>query len=349
MPDDGEQVTFVLPSGQKQSFLIPSGMSDNEAKLFVRSKRPDLFQTPEQQAPNALAQARAQMAARVHPSPLISPGREQAPITSPSQEEQINRALPQVNQRAKDIRSAVLAMGGAGIGSEMAGAAQGLPKFIQALAGASGAGAGAGLGALAGGASPKEALSGAAGTTATTMAFSPFAKWLTSSKSVGAKALQAASAKVGNAPVELSAQTNELVDEIVKNEKLGGQPVKAVTDLLKRLGPAPGQAAEAVPGPLSYDEARILQSNLSTELSTADLKGRAASLVPRLAKSFARDVQATATAGGAGPEHAIGMREYAQASSRNRVLMKTGKTVGIGGGIAGTLYEIARRIQRSTP
>src|SRR6266576_979139 len=185
--------TYVkLPNGKYVQ--IPEGASPEQLQQ-MKSRLVQMQASPEQQAPNAIAQSRAQMAARVHTSPLISPGREQAPITSPSQEEQINRALPQVDQRATDVRSAVLAMGGAGIGSEAAGMAQGLPKLLQVMAGASGAGAGAGLGALAGGTAPKEALDTAAKTTAGSMVISPLAKWLTSSKSVGAKALQAASAK----------------------------------------------------------------------------------------------------------------------------------------------------------
>lgn len=334
MPNDsGEQVTFILPSGQKQSFLIPSGMSDNEAKLFVHSKRPDLFQD---KPPDVTAQARdviSKMGQGMQPSPLGG-----AAMT-PGQEKQVNAALPGVNQRVKDIRSAVLSAGGASVGSEMGAMAQGLPKFVQMMAGASGAGAGAGLGALAGGTPPKEALATAAGTTATGAVLSPLARWLASSKSVGAKALQAASQKVGNAPVELSPKTNELVEEIVREGKSGGIVPKVITDLLDRVGPSTRQAAEAAPGPLTYNEARSFQSNAS-QLSAAEqmgLKGRMKSLIPEFAKSFGRDVQAAADAGGAGPEHAIGMQEYATASSRNRALAKAGKAIPY---VGGTVYGI---------
>jgi len=44
MADEGEQVTLILPNGEKQKFLIPSGLSDAEAKVYVLSRRPDLFQ-----------------------------------------------------------------------------------------------------------------------------------------------------------------------------------------------------------------------------------------------------------------------------------------------------------------
>lgn len=344
MPDNGEQVTFILPSGQKQSFLIPSGMSDNEAKLFVRSKRPDLFQ---EKPPDATAQARdviTKMGQGMQPSPLGGAR------PTPDQEKQIDKMLPQVDQRVKDIRSAVLAMGGAGIGSGAASAAaQGLPKFLQMMAGASGAGAGAGLGALAGGTPPKEALAGAAGTAATSAVLSPLTRWLASSKSVGAKALQAASQKAGNAPVEVSPQTNEIVDKIVQQGKLGGKIPKIITDFLDRVGPSTRQAAEAAPGPLTYDEARILQSNAS-QLSVNeanDLKGQLKSLIPQFAKSFGRDVQSAANAAGAGPEHAIGMQEYAAASSRNRVLGKAAKAaVGSGAAAIGgkILYDLGKNM-----
>lgn len=343
MPDNGEQVTFILPSGQKQSFLIPSGMSDNEAKLFVHSKRPDLFQ---EKPPDATAQAR---------DVITKAGQNMKPSffggARPTNEQQqkIDALMPQMPQRVKDIRSAALAMGGAGIGSEAAaGAAQGLPAFIKTMAGASGAGAGAGLGALAGGTPPKEALATAAGTTASSAVLSPLSRWLASSKSVGAKALQAASQKAGNAPVELSPRTNELVEEIVREGKSGGTVPKVITDLLDRVGPSTRQAAEAAPGPLTYNEARSFQSNASS-LSASEqmaLKGKMKSLIPQFAKSFGRDVQTAAEAAGAGPEHTIGMSEYAAASARNRTLAKAGKAIPYVGGAAYGIHQIQSLLKK---
>lgn len=346
MADDGEQVTLVLPSGEKQSFLIPSGMSDNEAKLFVRSKRPDLFKTPEQQAPDATAQARAFTRSQIKP---LIPGTGTIDPSGGLTEKQKSPAY-------QDYMNASGAMAGGAAGGMLGGKltpfTAGLPAAIRALATGSSIGVGTGLGQLATDPThPGAALSAAAGTTMVGTALPPLVKWMTSSKSAGAKALQAASAKAGDAPVELSPKTNELIEEIVREGKSGGTVPKVVTDLLDRVGPSTRQAADATPGPLTYNEARSFQSNLS-QLSTSEqmaLKGRMKSLIPEAAKSFAKDVQAGADAAGAGPEHAIGMREYAQASSRNRVLTKAGKAAGIGAGVGGTLYEIAKMMQRSTP
>jgi hypothetical protein len=205
-----------------------------------------------------------------------------------------------------------------------------------------GAGAGGGQLAVEPG-KPKEALAGAAGTTALSAVIPPLVKWIKASKTIGAKALQAASEKAGNAPVELSSQTNELVDKIIQQSKLGGgAPPKIITDLLDRVGPSTRVAAEANPGPLTYDEARILQGNASTlSVNEANnLKGQMKSLFPRFAKSFANDVQAAADAAGAGPEHAIGMQEYAAASSRNRALVKVGKAIPYVGGAAYAAHQI---------
>jgi hypothetical protein len=173
----------------------------------------------------------------------------------------------------------------------------------------------------------------------------PFLKWLTASKTAGARALQEASMKAGNAPIELSAKTNEIVDKIVQQGKLGGTIPKVVTDLLDRVGPSTRIAAEAKPGPLTYDEARILQSNTSS-LSAAEqmsLKGQLKSLIPQLARSLAEDVQAGATQAGIGQEHAFGMQQYAQASARNRALLKAGKAVAGAAG-AGAAYELTKKV-----
>jgi hypothetical protein len=180
---------------------------------------------------------------------------------------------------------------------------------------------------------------------------SNFLKWLTSSKTAGAAALQQASVKAGSAPVELSPKTNELVDKLVEQSKLGGKPIKVINDLLERVGPSTKQAAEATPGPLTYDEARILQGNISS-LSTEEqmgLKGTQKGLMKQLAGSFAGDVQKAADSAGIGEEHALGMKEYALASSRNRVLAKAGKYAATTAGVAGVgaagaaAYEAVRR------
>lgn len=339
MPD-----TYVkLPNGQYVQ--IPEGASPEQLQQ-LKSRLVQMQVSSGSQAPDATAQARdviTKIGQGMKPSPLGGAH----PTTQ--QEQQIDALMPQMPQRVKDIRSAALAMGGAGIGSEAAaGAAQGLPAFIKTMAGASGAGAGAGLGALAGGTRPMEALATAAGTTATSAVASPFLKWLSSSKSVGAKALQAASQKAGNVPVELSPKTNELVEEIVREGKSGGTVPKVITDLLDRVGPSARQAAEANPGPLTYNEARSFQSNAS-QLSAAEqmsLKGRMKSLIPEFAKSFGRDVQTAADVGGAGPEHAIGMREYAAASSRNRALTKAGKAIPYVGGAAYGIHQIQSLLKK---
>lgn len=198
------------------------------------------------------------------------------------------------------------------------------------------------MGALAG----TEAIGGAG-----EKIISPLSKWLGASKSMGAKLLQRASGKVGNAPVELSAKTNELVDEIVREGKSGGTVPKVITDLLDRVGPSTRQAAEAAPGPLAYNEARSFQSNAS-QLSAAELmnlKGKMKSLVPQFAKSFGEDIQATATQGGAGTEHALGMKEFATASARNRVLVKAGKAAVAGAGLYGAEELIRKAVSGSKP
>lgn len=326
MPD-----TYVkLPNGQYVQ--IPEGASPEQ--LQQMKSRLVQMQNPESNVPDATAQAK-QVLQKIPQYTSAAAGRE---VNDP--------------KNAYMRQSAPLMYGTAGgmVGGSAANALNtaGLPKALALLGKSSALGGGMAAGQLAEDpTNPKAALATAAGTTAGNFALSPLMQWITSSKTLGAKALKQASAKVGNAPVELSSQTNELVDEIVKNEKLGGKPVKAVTDLLRRLGPAPGQAAEAVPGPLSYDEARILQSNLGTELREGALEGRAKAYATGLYKSLGRDVQATANAGGAGAEHTIGMQEYAAASSRNRALIKAGKAaVGSGAAAIGgkILYDLGKNI-----
>jgi hypothetical protein len=239
--------------------------------------------------------------------------------------------------------------GGLG-GTAMAevGAAAKVPTLLRMLGTASGAGFGAGAGNIAGGGSPKEALGTAGVTTAATMALeplSPFLKWLTSSKSAGAKLLQQASSKAGKAAVELSPKTNEIVEKLAEYSKLGGKQIKVISDLLERVGPSTKQAAEAVPGPLTYDEARILQSNASqlTSEEQQGLKGAQKALMKQFAKSFGQDIQKTADAAGVGKQHAAGMKEYALASARNRVAGKVVKAAPyVGGAVAG--YDILHRL-----
>lgn len=172
----------------------------------------------------------------------------------------------------------------------------------------------------------------------------PFLQWLTSSKGVGAKLLQMASQKAGTVPVETSPATNEIVDEIVKQGKLGGKVPKVISDFLERVGPSTKIPAEAPPNPLTYDEARILQSNASTLSANEkmDLKGQLRYLIPQFAKSFGRDVQNAADQAGIGTEHAAGMREYGMASARNRALVKAAKIGAAGAGIYGA-EQVAKR------
>src|SRR5207247_2994286 len=151
-----ETVTVKLPSGEAVDFVIPGGMSDAEAKTYVLSKRPDLFQAPGGQPPDAIAQARAQIA-----KPVLD---RAAALDRPSAGQLIagtSNVPPTPAQRAV-ISTVPAVLSGQFLGE----AAGGLPKFIQTLASASGGGVGAGMGELATGASPKQALGTAAGTTA---------------------------------------------------------------------------------------------------------------------------------------------------------------------------------------
>jgi polyhydroxyalkanoate synthesis regulator phasin len=292
------------------------------------------------QAPNPITQARASL-----PQPQFTSPTDQLRGTLANAQDSpgYNEYMRQAGQLPAVVAS-TMATGGLFPSIQGAGLLKNIPSLVQR---ATTTGAAAGVGSIVGGANPQEAATNAIGGAVgqpISEGFSPLTKWIFASKTAGAKLLQQASAKVGNATVELSAQTNELVDEIVRNEKLAGKPVKAVTDLLRRLGPAPGQAAEAVPGPLTYDEGRILYSNLGTELATKGdnaLQGRVKDLAYKFLGSLGRDVQKTAEAGGAGLEHAQGMAEYATASARNRALVKAGKVAGIGG--AGYMAEQAIR------
>lgn len=342
MPDDGEQVTLILPSGKKQAFLIPSGMSDNEAKLFVRSKRPDLFQSPETPPSNAGIQSKQQLMSKMTELMNVSGHRElmgSKPARNPDIEATLG-ALPAVGGT---VGGALGGVPGAALGG---GAGEAANQLIRRAAGDVPVTntPGTDIGKQA-------AIMGTAEGVGK-YALSPFLKWLSSSKSVGAQALGAASAKAGNAPVELSPQTNELVDKLVESSKLGGKPVKVISDLLERVGPSTKQAAEAASNPLTYNEARILQGNISS-LSAEEqigLKGSQKGLMKQLAASFGKDVQAAADAAGAGPEHAIGMHEYAAASAKERTLANVGRAAkplakGALGAIgAGSAYELYRML-----
>lgn len=265
------------------------------------------------------------------------------------QDQYINERLPMVNQRVADIRKDALSLAGASVGS---GAVQGaglLPSLLRI----GGAGAGGAIGNVAGAVvsgqapNPNEALrtggSLALGQTGGE-ALSPFLKWLASSKSVGSKLLEQASAKAGNAPVEISAKTNEIVDKLATQSKLGGNLPKVITDFLDRVGPSTRHAADAEPGALTYDEARVLQSNASA-LSVSErlnLNGQLKYLVPQFAKSFGQDVQRAADQAGIGAEHAEGVREFAVASARNRALKNIGKAA-IGGAGVYTAEQLIRK------
>lgn len=240
-------------------------------------------------------------------------------------------------------------MAGATAGTMGAGALVPAVKGLTGLALRAGAsGAGAGAGSLAGGATPPEAginaVSGvvaqpiAEGIGAVASKIPGLVKWLGASKSTGAQMLQQASAKAGSAPVALSPETDKIIEQITNQGKLGGTVPKVISDLLERIGPSTKQAADAAPGPLTYDEARIIQSNASTMSAQEQmaLKGQLKQLIPAFAKSFSKDVQEAANQAGVGAEHASGMQEYANAASRGRVLQKAIKygTTAAGTGVA---------------
>ena len=205
----------------------------------------------------------------------------------------------------KGLAGVVARMAGAGVGGAAGNVAGSLaggnkPSATEAAETGIGFAAGQGLGEVAG-------------------KIPGLVKWLTSSKSLGAQMLNKAAAKAGTATVELSAKTNEAVEEMTAQAKLGGTMPKVISDLLERVGPTTKTAAEAEPGPLTYSEARILQSNMS-ELSASEkmaLKPKEKRLLDEIRMYFSKDVQATADAAGVGQEHAVGMKQYAMASQRN--------------------------------
>lgn len=148
-------------------------------------------------------------------------------------------------------------------------------------------------------------------------ALSPLAKYIGASKSAGAQMLQAAADKAGSAPVQLSPESDAILDKIVKQSKLGGTVPKAISDLLDRVG-----QFSKTDAPLTYEDARTLQSNISS-LSANEkmaLKGELRYLLPQFAKSFGADVQAGADAAGAGQLHRVGMMQYAQAAAKGKAV-----------------------------
>lgn len=334
-----EVVKFELPDGSIQPFEIPAGLSDTDARSFVLSKRPDLFHSAAQPPPflDAANQSKQQLLK----SPA-SPNAFKPDVADLLRNAQAAGQVPQANPDLAKLAPAV----GAGMGAGMV--AKGGSGLLQLALKMAGAGAGGAAGDVAqqvaekGSADPTQALKTgggmAAGEGIGAGIISPFMKWLTSSKTVGAKLLQAASSKAGSASVELSPQTNETVDQIVQQGKLGGKIPKVISDLLERVGPSTRQAADANPGPLTYDEARILQSNASDSSvnEKLDLKGALRHLMPKFAKSFSQDVQAAADQAGAGSEHMLGMKEYAQAKARDTVLKNAAKYGAgtVGGGVA---------------
>ena len=358
MPNDsGEQVTLILPSGKKQAFLIPSGMSDNEAKLYVRSKRPDLFQSPESQAPDALAQAR-QVISRIGPQtteramqqtmggpPMFTdvPKGEKKSFEESGQKgyaagAKVGMALPIVPAGIAAPVATALAAGGGLAGSAIGGYAAkkgaealGASPYTQETAEDVGGVVGGAAGGLAGG----------------KLGVGKFGKSLGASKSFGGKMLELAEAKGGDAPIELSPRTDEVIDQITQQGGLGGKTPKVVTDLLRRLGPAPGQAPEANPGPLTYKEARIIQKQLGSMSVNEknDLSGDLQWLIPKFAKLFSADVQAGADKAGIGDIHRIGMMETAGAYARNRAVAKAAKIAGIGGGTIAGIYELMQALR----
>lgn len=279
--------------------------------------------------------------------PGISGSTVQVP---PEVKEQINQ------QRFKTGLETVGAYAGGEAAAPLVGAAKAAPWILRALAQNAPIGLGVGTGnaigqgATTGTVNPKESAALAVATTGTGMALQavpPLAKWIVSSKTAGARLLQQAAAKAGNAPIPISPKTDEIVDEIVKQGKLGGTIPKVITDFLDRVGPSVRQPAGVAPSPLTYEEARILQSNASTPSAQEQmaLKGRLKYLIPQFAKSLAEDVQNGANQAGIGAEHAAGMKEYALASSRNRTLVKAGTLAAKGAGVGATAYGAKEIIQ----
>src|SRR5205809_408470 len=81
-----------------------------------------LFKQAPLQYPNPVEQSRAQMASTVQP---IAPTPFGLAPDTPEQAAMMARARPQIPQAVTDVRSMALAIGGAGIGAKLGGAAKG--------------------------------------------------------------------------------------------------------------------------------------------------------------------------------------------------------------------------------
>jgi len=151
---------------------------------------------------------------QVNPTHLLLGGEEKQ--YSPEQEAYLKKTLPMVPQQVSNLRRGALSVGGAALGAGAVAQGAGLLPAAMRVIGAGIGGAGGDVaGSVVSGQAPnpKKALQSGAGAMigqGTGEVLSPLAKSLTSSKSLGAKMLERASAKVGNNPVELSPRTNEL-------------------------------------------------------------------------------------------------------------------------------------------
>ena len=359
-----EQVDLKLPSGEMVTALVPKGMSDEQVKGLMQKKHPEFYGSAIPGAPSGPPKM-----------PMVLP----KPEYTGERKFEMNVAKgfgldPQKLAEAEASGGNLAALKNIG-GQATSGVASALPGAIKTIAKDPLRGITGPIDAMASnivkptglpdtgsalnpkgysrpnpgqlvGALGATELAGNVGEGIGEKVVGPLSEWIGSSKTFGAKMLQEASAKAGSAPVELSPKTNQLIDEIVAEGKSGGKIPKVISDLLERVGPSVKQAAEAEPGPLTYEEARRFQGNLSS-MSTnekLDLKGRLKYLIPETAKSFSGDVQAGANKAGIGPQHAIGMNEYATASSRNRTLKKVGKTVAAGAGIYGAEQLIKKAV-----
>lgn len=177
---------------------------------------------------------------------------------------------------------------------------------------------------------------------------SPLAKWISTTKAGGGKLLQAAAEKAATQPVELSPETNKLMEQIMQQDKSGNTAPKVVKDLLTRVGPNPNAPAGVPEQPLTYPEARDFQSNASrlSASESMNAKGSMKSLVAQFAKSLSGDVQSAADQAGVGDIHRAGMQQYATAAGKDKIL-DTAKAVASnkvaqGVGAAGT-YELLKK------
>lgn len=229
-----------------------------------------------------------------------------------------------------------------------------------ALTGAAGAGMGTQVSQVLTGKNPlsseslnetgqNTAIGGATGAIAGSI--SPIAKWITSSKTSGGAMLEAAAKKAANQPVELSPETNEIVEKIMKLGKTGQTPPKVVSDLMARMGPNPNAPANADEGPLLYPEARDFQSNASALSASEklDAKGPMKAYMAQFSKSLSRDIQSAADEAGAGDIHRAGMQQYAAAISRNKAASTALKVGAPLAGAAYPAYEVLKKFGVKSP